>query len=207
EERLLLLEEGHCLREQALDVCRLAGAGERDFRATSLETLRQMVAAGVGSTLLPVLSVQPPVPASPDLRLVRFSGTPPFRRVAMVWRRSSAIEGLLKAIAGEIRALPAHLLHPPDQRPAGPFVDPPGTAIPSERVPAAHPAPRCPEEPDHPGPAPRLPRVPQARPRPAPAPGSRRTGAVRPWRRPVPRPPGIPGSPCPPVRAVRGGHR
>src|SRR5690606_35920919 len=48
EERLLLLEEGHCLREQALDVCRLAGAGERDFRATSLETLRQMVAAGVG---------------------------------------------------------------------------------------------------------------------------------------------------------------
>lgn len=114
EERLLLLEEGHCLREQALDVCRLAGAGERDFRATSLETLRQMVAAGVGSTLLPVLSVQPPVPASPDLRLVRFSGTPPFRRVAMVWRRSSAIEGLLKAIAGEIRALPAHLLHPPD---------------------------------------------------------------------------------------------
>ena len=60
--RVLLLEDGHCLRDQALDVCRLAGASERrNFRATSLETLRQMVAAGVGVTLLPQLAASPPV--------------------------------------------------------------------------------------------------------------------------------------------------
>ena len=64
-EQVLLLEEGHCLRDQALSVCRLTGASERrGFRATSLETLRQMVAAGVGITLLPELAVQPPVPPS-----------------------------------------------------------------------------------------------------------------------------------------------
>ena len=115
EQRLLLLEEGHCLREQALDVCRLAGAGERDFRATSLETLRQMVAAGVGSTLLPVLAVQPPVPGLPGVQLVPFKGEPPFRRVALVWRRSSASDGLLRGLAAEIRQLPAALLRPPVQ--------------------------------------------------------------------------------------------
>ena len=69
----------------------LAGAGEREgFRATSLETLRQMVAAGVGMTLLPMLAVQTPVPASPDVALLPFAGEPPHRRIAMGWRRSSA---------------------------------------------------------------------------------------------------------------------
>src|SRR5262249_49558002 len=56
-ETLLLLEDGHCLRDQALDICSSTGAHEKqDFRATSLETLRQMVAAGVGITLLPELA-------------------------------------------------------------------------------------------------------------------------------------------------------
>src|SRR5699024_2506765 len=71
-EDLLLLEEGHCLRDQALEVCQLSGASERTgFRATSLETLRQMVASGVGTTLLPELAVQPPVPASSAIHLRR----------------------------------------------------------------------------------------------------------------------------------------
>jgi LysR family hydrogen peroxide-inducible transcriptional activator len=110
-EPLLLLEEGHCLRDQALDVCRLAGANERDgFRATSLETLRQMVAAGVGSTLLPLLAVQPPVPPSPDIRLLAFRGTPPSRSLAMVWRRSSAMGGFLEQLAGEFRKVDPALL-------------------------------------------------------------------------------------------------
>ena len=110
-EHLLLLEEGHCLRDQALDVCRLAGADERDgFRATSLETLRQMVAAGVGITLLPTLAVQPPVPPSPDIHLIPFRGKPPSREIAMVWRRSSAMGGFLQQLAKEFRALPRELL-------------------------------------------------------------------------------------------------
>ena len=78
-EHVLLLEEGHCLRDQALAVCQLAGASERaGFRATSLETLRQMVAAGVGITLLPELAVRAPVPDNPDLVLRRFA--PPVPR-------------------------------------------------------------------------------------------------------------------------------
>ena len=57
DQSLLLLEDGHCLRDQALEVCRMSGARERaGFRATSLETLRQMVAAGMGMTLLPELA-------------------------------------------------------------------------------------------------------------------------------------------------------
>ena len=114
EQHLLLLEEGHCLRDQALDVCRMAGADERDgFRATSLETLRQMVASGVGITLLPMLSVQPPVPVSPGIALLPFRGEPPHRRIAMVWRRSSAMAGFLQQLAAEFRDLPKALLQPP----------------------------------------------------------------------------------------------
>ncbi len=113
-QHLLLLEEGHCLRDQALDVCHMTGADERNgFRATSLETLRQMVASGVGITLLPMLSVQPPVPVSADLTLLPFRGKPPFRRIAMVWRKSSAMGGFLELLAAEFRALPQALLKPP----------------------------------------------------------------------------------------------
>ena len=114
DQHLLLLEEGHCLRDQALDVCRMSGADERDgFRATSLETLRQMVASGVGITLLPVLAVQPPVPVSPDIALLPFTGQPPHRRIAMVWRKSSAMDAFLQQLAEAFRQVPAELLQPP----------------------------------------------------------------------------------------------
>ena len=110
-ESLLLLEDGHCLRDQALDVCHLAGAGEKTgFRATSLETLRQMVAANVGITLLPVLAVKPPVAASPDVRLLPFRAPAPSRRIAMIWRRSSAMSAFLSDLASVFRDLPPGLL-------------------------------------------------------------------------------------------------
>ncbi|KFN50529.1 hypothetical protein N790_05220 [Arenimonas malthae CC-JY-1] len=115
DQHLLLLEEGHCLRDQALEVCGLAGAGEKEgFRATSLETLRQMVAAGVGVTLLPVLAVKPPVPPSANLRLLPFRNPPPSRRLALVWRKSSAMAAFLHDLAGELRDLPHDLLALPD---------------------------------------------------------------------------------------------
>lgn len=108
---LLLLEDGHCLRDQALEVCHLAGAGEKTgFRATSLETLRQMVAADVGITLLPTLAVKPPVARAPNLHLVEFRGHPPSRRIAMLWRKSSAMGGFLKRLAGVFKELPHDLL-------------------------------------------------------------------------------------------------
>lgn len=116
-QRLLLLEDGHCLRDQALEVCRLFGANEKsEFRATSLETLRQMVAADVGITLLPSLSVQPPVPRSENIHLLDFTGEgQPSRRIAMVWRRSSAMNGFLLELAGQFKHLPRGLfqLQPP----------------------------------------------------------------------------------------------
>jgi LysR family transcriptional regulator, hydrogen peroxide-inducible genes activator len=112
-QNLLLLEDGHCLRDQALEVCHMAGAGEHSgFRATSLETLRQMVAANVGITLLPVTAVKPPVAALQHLHLIEFKGRPPSRRVAMVWRKSSAMGGFLGRLAEVFRQLPPDLLDP-----------------------------------------------------------------------------------------------
>ncbi len=114
DQHLLLLEEGHCLRDQALEVCGLAGAGEKEgFRATSLETLRQMVAAGVGVTLLPMLAVKPPVSPSGNLRLLPFRDPPPSRRMALVWRRSSAMADFLGKLAQVLRELPPGLLDAP----------------------------------------------------------------------------------------------
>jgi LysR family hydrogen peroxide-inducible transcriptional activator len=109
--RVLLLEDGHCLRDQALDVCRLAGASERrNFRATSLETLRQMVAAGVGVTLLPQLAVSPPSPSSDDVHIVRFADPAPSRRIAMCWRPTSPHHDLLLKLADVFRDLPPGLV-------------------------------------------------------------------------------------------------
>lgn len=106
DETLLLLEDGHCLRDQALDVCRLSGAQEKSgFRATSLETLRQMVAAGAGVTLLPALSVHAPVAQPRNIRLVPFRDPPPSRRIALVWRKSSAMDGFLRRLADAIGEL------------------------------------------------------------------------------------------------------
>ena len=103
DETLLLLEDGHCLRDQALDVCRLSGAQEKSgFRATSLETLRQMVAAGVGVTLLPALAVHEPIAQSPNIRLLPFRDPPPSRQIALVWRKSSAMDAFLQRLADAI---------------------------------------------------------------------------------------------------------
>lgn len=112
-ERVLLLAEGHCLRDQALAVCRLVGGQEYDeFRATSLETLRHMVGAGVGVTLLPMLSVCPPVPPSPTLVLRRFGDPTPHRDLALLWRRTSVFRQVLPEVATVLRDLPADLVHP-----------------------------------------------------------------------------------------------
>jgi LysR family hydrogen peroxide-inducible transcriptional activator len=113
QEKLLLLEDGHCLRDQALDVCQLAGAGEKsEFRATSLETLRQMVAANVGVTLLPTLAVKPPVARSENIHLLPFQDSSPSRQIALVWRRSSAMGEFLLNLAQIFKELPSDLFTP-----------------------------------------------------------------------------------------------
>ena len=108
---LLLLEEGHCLREHALEVCALSGARERvDFHATSMETLRQMVAAEVGVTLMPILAVKPPIAKTGNLAIRRFKAPAPSRTIALAWRKSSALAGFLEELTNSFRALPPDLL-------------------------------------------------------------------------------------------------
>lgn len=102
---LLLLEDGHCLRDQALDVCNRIDVHEKqDFRATSIETLRQMVASGAGVTLMPELATRGGHAAPRGLVFRPFAKPAPTRRIGAVWRRSSprrlAIEAVAKVIAG-----------------------------------------------------------------------------------------------------------
>ncbi len=89
-EKLLLLEEGHCLRDQALEVCERVGTEEQAFRATSLETLRQMVASGLGLTLLPELSAVGPFASARGLTVRPFAPPTPHRVVGAAWRRSTS---------------------------------------------------------------------------------------------------------------------
>jgi len=89
DERVILLEEGHCLRDQATQVCRLVFSEPSEVQATSMATLAQMVAAGLGVTLLPECAVK--IEAAPGRGIVtrKFVGVPPNRTVGLVWRKSS----------------------------------------------------------------------------------------------------------------------
>ncbi len=112
-EELLLLDEGHCLRDHALEVCALAEAHERvDFHATSMETLRQMVAADVGITLMPILSVKPPMAATGNVIIRHFKNPAPSRTIALVWRQSSALSAFLRELAACFKELPNELFEP-----------------------------------------------------------------------------------------------
>ncbi|NBB94017.1 MAG: LysR family transcriptional regulator [Gammaproteobacteria bacterium] len=114
DQELLLLEDGHCLREQALEVCHLTGAHEKlDFHATSMETLRHMVAANTGITLMPTLSIKPPLASTDNLVTRPFREPGPKRTIAMVWRRSSALADFLEELAGIFAAIDPELLTPP----------------------------------------------------------------------------------------------
>jgi LysR family hydrogen peroxide-inducible transcriptional activator len=102
-ETVLLLEEGHCLRDQALSFCRYSGMHEKqDFRATSIETLRQMVAAGVGVTLLPLLASRGAYDHTRGVAVRPFARPVPSRRIGAVWRKSSARATAIEAVADQI---------------------------------------------------------------------------------------------------------
>jgi LysR family hydrogen peroxide-inducible transcriptional activator len=99
-ETLLLLEDGHCLRDQALEVCgRVDGVREKqDFRATSLETLRQMVATGAGLTLLPELASRGAYGNAKGVTIRPFAKPAPVRHVGAVWRKTTARGPAIQAI-------------------------------------------------------------------------------------------------------------
>lgn len=97
---LLLLEEGHCLRDQALEVCQLYGLGEEhDFKATGLETLRQMIKAGTGITFMPEIAIKE---KEDEICYIPFTPPSPVRTIGLVWRKTSqrqqVIEKLVKLL-------------------------------------------------------------------------------------------------------------
>ena len=97
-EQVLLLDEGHCMRDQALELCARAGAEERGFRATSLPTLAQMVAAGPSITLLPEIAVE--LENRRGLLAVRpFTAPAPYRTVVLAYRARSGLREALHALA------------------------------------------------------------------------------------------------------------
>jgi LysR family hydrogen peroxide-inducible transcriptional activator len=102
--KLLLLEEGHCLRDQALEVCSRIGLRDsQDFRATSLETLRQMVAAGAGVTLLPELAGRGAYRSGHGVALRPFVRPAPARQVGAVWRKTTPRRAAIDAVTELIR--------------------------------------------------------------------------------------------------------
>jgi len=104
---LLLLEEGHCLRDQALEVCSLTGANEeQDFRATSLETLRLMVKAGTGITLIPEIAIDFRTQKDQSgISYIPFKKPRPKRTIGLVWRKtlvkSAVVDEIIKILMPE----------------------------------------------------------------------------------------------------------
>jgi LysR family hydrogen peroxide-inducible transcriptional activator len=99
---VLLLEDGHCLRDQAAGLCARVGAREAGFRATSLSTLVQMVGASTGVTLLPSLAL-PVENRRGQLRVRSFRQPGPGRTLILAWRRGSALRTALERVADVVR--------------------------------------------------------------------------------------------------------
>lgn len=102
---LMLLEDGHCLREQALEICTASGSKElAGFRATSLETLREMVKAGTGMTLIPETAIRK---GERGIAYIPFAEQSPKRTLALVWRKTTARRALMEKMADLLKAVHA----------------------------------------------------------------------------------------------------
>lgn len=105
-EELLLLEDGHCLRDHALSICHLPpGQRAEDVGATSLHTLVQMVAGGLGVTLLPKLAAEAGVTAGADVALRSFAAPLIGRSIGVAWREGGPREAEARALAEVLRGL------------------------------------------------------------------------------------------------------
>jgi LysR family hydrogen peroxide-inducible transcriptional activator len=103
EMRVLLLEEGHCFRDQALSFCNRKTANPRELLdGSSLTTLVQMVAGGIGVTLIPEMAVAVETHAT-AVSVARFAGPQPSRRIGMIWRKTSPLAKQLQQIAEVVR--------------------------------------------------------------------------------------------------------
>lgn len=105
DQRVLLLDDGHCLKDQAWAICKARGAKHAiDFRATSLGTLAQMVSSGNGVTLLPSISLRTEG-RLPGLTVRPFQKPVPYRTVGIAWRATSPRQELFEVVAECLRAL------------------------------------------------------------------------------------------------------
>ena len=101
--RLLLLEEGHCFRDQALAFCDMQATQPRELLdASSLSTLVQMVSAGIGVTLIPEMAVAVETRSAP-VSIARFRGRQPSRTIGMIWRRTSPLAQQLLQVSEVVR--------------------------------------------------------------------------------------------------------
>lgn len=109
EMRLLLLEEGHCFRDQALSFCHIRSALPREtLDGSSLSTLVQMVGAGIGVTLIPEMAADVET-RSAEVSLARFAEPQPARTVGMIWRKTSPLAPQLAEVAELVRGAAATL--------------------------------------------------------------------------------------------------
>jgi LysR family hydrogen peroxide-inducible transcriptional activator len=102
-ERVLLLDEGHCFRAQALSICNQAGAQETELRATSLSTLAQMVSSGLAVTLLPQIAVAVENRRG-QLEVRPFTSPSPHRTIALIWRPESPFAETFRELADVFRS-------------------------------------------------------------------------------------------------------
>ena len=112
--RLLLLEEGHCFRDQALSFCSMQSSPREVLDASSLSTLVQMVGAGIGVTLIPEMAVAVET-RSATVSVARFKHPQPSRTIGMVWRKTSPLARQLQQIS-EVVCLSAGVLRAPKRR-------------------------------------------------------------------------------------------
>lgn len=101
-ERVILLEEGHCLRDQVAQVCQLAFSEPSEIQATSMATLSQMVAAGMGVTLLPECAEKVEAGSGRGIVTRRFAGQSPSRTIGLIWRRSWPFTEMFTDLAEQI---------------------------------------------------------------------------------------------------------
>lgn len=124
EMRLLLLEEGHCFRDQALSFCNLSANAPRELLdGSSLTTLVQMVSAGIGVTLIPEMAVEVETRAAP-VSVTRFDGPQPSRRIGMIWRKSTPLAPQLARLAELVREVGDDLRRDRPALPIAPVVSP-----------------------------------------------------------------------------------
>ena len=108
-ETLLLLQDGHCLRQHALNACSLRGEPHVDpFEATSLHTIVQMVDNGLGVSLLPRLAVEAGITKGTSLRVIPLEGKAPMREIGLAWRRKTARRGEFQLLGRELKRLAGH---------------------------------------------------------------------------------------------------